>query len=88
MAADEAVAPAIFTPGGREVIRVPWELVSTVDACDAMLRRYGMQMKLVCEHCADNGNPGAYITGNNLRGGSTFLMECGHAMRRYDYSVT
>ncbi len=87
MAAVGEVAPTILTSTGREVVRVPWELVSAVDACDALLRRYGMQMQIICEDCHARGVPHPYIQGNNARGGATFTMTCAHAERRYDFSV-
>lgn len=80
-------AAAILSPAGKEIQYVPFELVNAVDRCDQILRRYGMQMMIVCEHCHAHGHRHPYVAGDNKRFGSEWTMTCAHAERRYDVSL-
>ena len=78
-------APTILNAKGQEIMRVPITLIDAVERCDALLRAYGMQMQIICEHCHAAGSPAPYVQGDNARGGSSFTMRCGHLERRYDF---
>lgn len=62
---------------------MPYELASIVERCDDILRRHGMQMQILCEHCATNGHPSPYVRGDNLRGSTVWKLTCPHRERVY-----
>lgn len=68
--------PIILGPDGRKIETLPISLAQTVDACDQALRRHGMQMQIVCEYCHGAGHPAPYVSGDNGRGASVFVMAC------------
>lgn len=78
-----ATPAAIADALGRDVREIPLALVKAVNDADEWLRRYGMQMQILCEHCYHQGSPAPYVQGDNPRGGTQFEMTCGCTRRIY-----
>lgn len=80
-------APAIqlTTATGKPVEVMPFELWRAVEQADLMLRRYGMQMVILCEHCQNYGHPHPIVAGDNQRNATVFTMTCAHLERRMEF---
>lgn len=78
----------ILTPKGRDIVRVPYELMRAVEACDTLLRRHGMQMKILCETCYHRQAPDPHVHGDNRRESTTWKLTCAHAERLYSLDTT
>jgi len=79
--------PAVHltTATGKEVQVMPFELWQAVNTADLILRKHGMQMVILCEHCHGYGHPHPVVSGDNLRNGTTFTMTCAHLERRMEF---
>lgn len=84
----DITAPVILGPSGQEIQSVPWDLVTAVDRCDDLLRRYGMQMQIICETCFERGHPAPYVQGDNSRNSTIWKMTCPHCERRYNFTIS
>lgn len=94
MGQDVGVSPitaTIFNPSGRQELPLAPAVARVVEACDTILRQHGMEMVLICRHCADRGlplwpayegEPTAQVQGANNRYGTDWRLQCRHATRR------
>jgi hypothetical protein len=77
----------VLTAAGLEHLRLSFDVWQAVEKCDQLLRRHGMQMIIICEHCHARGDPFPVVRGDNSRHGATLTMTCAHAERRLDFST-
>lgn len=82
-------APALHltTATGKEVQDMPVSLWHAVEQADMTLRRHGMQMVIICEHCNAAGHPHPIVAGDNSRHATVFKMECPHLERRISFTT-